>query len=48
MGIFNKFASRDELLKAVEAAIQTQSEKRAGENGEPNTATEVFFLANDA
>ena len=48
MGIFDKFASRDELLKAVEAAIQTQTEKRAGENGEPETEVDVYFLANDA
>ncbi len=48
MGIFDKFASRDELLKAVEAAIQTQTEKRAGDNGEPETEVDVYFLANDA
>ena len=48
MGIFDKFASRDELLKAVEAAIQTQTEKRAGEDGAPETEVDVYFLANDA
>ena len=48
MGIFDKFASRDELLKAVEAAIQSEKVTQEGEDGAPGKETEVFFLSNEA
>lgn len=48
MGIFDQFSSRDELLKAVDAAIQTQTVTREGENGEAASEVEVFFLVNEA
>lgn len=48
MGIFDQFASKEELLKAVESAIQSQTVKAEGENGAPGKETEVFFLANES
>lgn len=48
MGIFDQFSTKEELLKAVEAAIQSQTITTEGENGAPGKETEVFFLSNEA
>lgn len=48
MGIFDKFASKDELLKAVEAAVKSEKVTQEGENGAPGQEREVFFLTNEA
>lgn len=45
MSVFGKFNTREELMKALEAAIQTEKVKPEGEDGKE---TEVFFLPNDA
>lgn len=47
MGIFEQFGSKEELLKAVEAAIQSQTVKTQGENG-AQEEKDVFFIQNDA
>ena len=47
MDIFGKFASREELLRAVEEAIQTEKGIADAEGGEPRES-ELFFLKNDA
>ena len=47
MDIFGKFASREELLGAVEEAILCEKETVGAEGGAPREE-ERFFLKNDA
>ena len=49
MGIFDKFDSREELLRAVGEAIVTETSAEAeGEDGEMSGGTERYYLENDA
>lgn len=47
MGIFDRFTSRDELLKAFESAIKSQIVKQEGKDG-AEVEVEEFYIDNDA
>ena len=46
MGIFDQFQSREDLLKAVESAIQTKTVKPEGDGG--GAERDVFFIADES